>query len=130
MPKLPQIKFGLRKYPPFFSIQRLTAEKKELEEQLKNVHLGSPAQGSDRSLDAETGDESEETIKLAKTSALTSILQKTLRGIKISLKKAKHGSYGICDRCGKAVDPARLKAAPDARYCLGCAKIVEEKQTE
>lgn len=128
MPKLPQIKFGLKKAPPFFSLQRLVEEKKELEQQLKNVNLESPIQGAQRSLDAESVDEGEETVKMTRTSAIALVLQRTLRSIKISLKKAKHGSYGICDRCGKSIDPARLKAMPNASYCLECAKIVEEKQ--
>jgi len=130
MPKLPKVKFGFKKAPPFFSLQRLVEEKKELEEQLKNVHLQSPVEGAQRTLDAESVDESDETIKMTRTSAIASVLQRTLRSIKISLKKAKHGSYGICDRCGKSIDPARLKAMPDAGYCLECAKIVEEKQGE
>lgn len=132
MPKIPypDIKFTLKRTLPFLSVERLTKNKKELEEQLKKVHQSSPAEGGSRSLDAESLDESEEKTNLARVSAITSLLQRTLRGIKISLKKVKHGSYGICDRCGEKIDPARLKAMPDARFCLECAKIVEEKQGE
>ena len=31
------------------------------------------------------------------------------------------GTYGVCERCGGAVDPARLAARPTARTCVPCA---------
>ena len=33
------------------------------------------------------------------------------------------GSYGVCERCGQAIDPARLEVRPQARLCIGCARL-------
>ena len=34
------------------------------------------------------------------------------------------GRYGQCERCGEAIEPARLAALPAAEYCLRCADLV------
>lgn len=31
------------------------------------------------------------------------------------------GSYGVCERCGRRIDPARLEALPRTRTCITCA---------
>lgn len=33
------------------------------------------------------------------------------------------GTYGICERCGGAIAPARLEARPVARECIACASL-------
>ena len=35
------------------------------------------------------------------------------------------GTYGLCQRCGVAIAPARLQALPTAAFCLGCADLAE-----
>ena len=32
------------------------------------------------------------------------------------------GDYGRCEQCGRAIDPARLEARPQARSCIDCAR--------
>ena len=38
-----------------------------------------------------------------------------------ALAKMRLGKYGLCDTCGKRIDPARLKAYPVATTCMTCA---------
>lgn len=38
--------------------------------------------------------------------------------IRKALAKIKVGKYGLCEVCGKPIDPARLKAYPEATTCL------------
>jgi RNA polymerase-binding transcription factor DksA len=45
--------------------------------------------------------------------------------IEAALGRLAAGGYGRCERCGKAVAPARLAALPAARLCLGCAEATE-----
>ena len=35
------------------------------------------------------------------------------------------GTYGLCQRCGVTIAPARLQALPTAAFCLGCADLAE-----
>ena len=39
-----------------------------------------------------------------------------------ALAKLEEGSYGTCDRCGQAIAPARLRAAPESVLCIDCAR--------
>ncbi len=52
--------------------------------------------------------------------------QKTLRDVDDALAKMDNGTYGICERCGKPIDFARLKAIPWARHCLDCQMRLDQ----
>ena len=39
-----------------------------------------------------------------------------------ALAKLDEGTYGTCDRCGAAIAPGRLKAAPESALCIDCAR--------
>jgi RNA polymerase-binding protein DksA len=43
-----------------------------------------------------------------------------LRRIDSALQRIKDGTYGRCQRCGRAIIEARLDAVPDALYCVQC----------
>ncbi len=45
-----------------------------------------------------------------------------LRRIDHALSKFEQGTYGFCEGCGVPIDFARLKALPDARFCLNCQR--------
>lgn len=47
-----------------------------------------------------------------------------------ALLRIEEGSYGICARCGHAIDERRLEALPTARYDAECQAIVEETNGE
>ena len=40
-----------------------------------------------------------------------------------ALERVATGDYGICRRCGRAIDPARLDARPAAALCIDCARL-------
>lgn len=39
--------------------------------------------------------------------------------------RLRSGTYGLCQRCGLDIAPARLQALPTAGFCLGCAELAE-----
>jgi DnaK suppressor protein len=49
--------------------------------------------------------------------SLESGLERTER----ALQKLDEDTYGICDSCGDAIAPGRLKALPDSVLCIACA---------
>ena len=51
--------------------------------------------------------------------------RKMLRDIDRALNKIEKGGYGICEGTEKQISRARLKAAPEARYCIEYAKQIE-----
>ena len=40
-----------------------------------------------------------------------------------ALTRIEKGTYGECVTCGDPISARRLKALPEARYCLHCAEI-------
>lgn len=44
-----------------------------------------------------------------------------MRLVGLARLRLADGSYGLCQRCGEAIEPARLQALPTAEFCLGCA---------
>ena len=43
-----------------------------------------------------------------------------------ALRKIENGSYGICEECEEEIPIQRLKAVPDARYCISCQTEMEK----
>jgi DnaK suppressor protein len=46
--------------------------------------------------------------------------------IEQALFRIREGSYGVCARCGKAIDERRLEAMPWARYDANCQTFIEQ----
>ncbi|QIB66207.1 TraR/DksA family transcriptional regulator [Kineobactrum salinum] len=45
----------------------------------------------------------------------------SLREVQAALARLEAGSYGICERCGEEIAPARLAVLPEAVLCVNCA---------
>jgi len=58
----------------------------------------------------------EENLSLEKT------LEVSLYNVNKALKKITEGTYGICEKCSKPIDPERLNAFPSATCCMECKR--------
>ncbi len=47
--------------------------------------------------------------------------QAELEEIEAALQRIEQGRYGSCQACGGPVGLQRLRAIPEARFCLGCS---------
>lgn len=75
-----------------------------------------------------TGDEVDLNVyEREKTLGLVSAYERRLEEINAALRAATLGTYGICERCGKTIDPERLKIFPEARLCVSCKAAVEKE---
>jgi DnaK suppressor protein len=50
-----------------------------------------------------------------------------LRGIEAALARIDAGEFGICQSCGKDIDPRRLEFDPTAALCIACANALEKR---
>ncbi len=50
-----------------------------------------------------------------------------LQQIDAALRRMEDGTYGSCQRCGKAVKVDRLRALPFAAYCIDCQSYLERQ---
>ena len=54
------------------------------------------------------------------------IVEAELKDIDDALRKLEQGNYGICEACGKPIDPERLEAKPWARFCVADQTRIEQ----
>lgn len=74
-------------------------------------------------VDADEGDP--DLAEREKNLALLTVLERKLESVNMALRAIEKGRYGICERCGNPIDPARLEVRPDATLCLDCQREVE-----
>ncbi len=78
-------------------------------------------------VDPEADEGDPDLIEREKAVALVQGLERRLESIDYALKQAEEGNYGICERCGEPIDPARLEIVPEATLCVRCKAIVERQ---
>jgi DnaK suppressor protein len=104
---------------------RLTEELEALEEHTPEVEhqVGMDLGGS---YDEDFADVAGDTFEREKGFAIESSVQALLTQVEEALARLDEGSYGVCESCGRAIHPARLKAIPYAKLCIDC-KSREER---
>jgi DnaK suppressor protein len=103
--------------------QALLEEKANLEEEVAN--LTATSQESSVGLGNHMADDATAAFDQATAVSLRRGHQRALEEVLAALERMETGTYGACDRCGEAIDFARLKAVPEATLCMDCQTIVE-----
>jgi RNA polymerase-binding transcription factor len=103
--------------------ERLLAEQAELQEQLTTIEEQSFAQSqSDLSgevaFDEENADAGTFTFERERDLSIENNVRDLLRKIERALARMDEGTYGVCSRCGKPIEKARLKALPYVDLCI------------
>ena len=102
---------------------RLEQEHAELEEQLTTIEDSSFAAtqsdlSGDVGLDDESADAGTATFEREKDLSIEQNVRDLLQKIERALQKIVAGTYGICERCGKPIEKARIKALPYVDLCI------------
>ena len=102
--------------------ERLKKEKIQLEEKLSQLQAqGQPTpERREGSPFGKREEEADQVLALERKLALKKRLEEILGEIGHALKKYEAGTYGICDSCGRQIEPSRLEALPQASLCLSC----------
>ncbi|MBC7262785.1 MAG: TraR/DksA C4-type zinc finger protein [Chloroflexi bacterium] len=81
----------------------------------------------DQAVSEDDVDAASEMYERQKNLALLQTLEAKLESIEQALRVAQRGTYGICQACGKKIDPARLEIMPHATLCVSCQAKQERK---
>ena len=108
---------------------RLVEERKDLQVQYDELEESSFSSNQsdltgEMGFDEEYADAGTATFERERDLSLVNNLRDLIERIDKALVKIDEGTYGLCDRCGKPIEKARLKALPYASLCL------KDKQAE
>ncbi|HET6714023.1 MAG TPA: TraR/DksA C4-type zinc finger protein [Actinomycetota bacterium] len=102
---------------------RLEEERVELRDQLATIEEEAFAAtqselAGDVGLDDESADAGTATFEREKDLSIENNVRDLLAKIDRALRRIDDGSYGTCDRCGKPIEKARIKALPYVDLCI------------
>jgi RNA polymerase-binding protein DksA len=122
---LPQV-FKMTDYTQVY--QHLLEERERLNKKLEElkIKIGPADERLEGSPFGKREEAATEAMELEKRLALETQVTESLSKINRAIQKYEDGTYGICDLCGKPIEPARLEALPYAALCLNC----KESQTK
>ncbi|MGZ8571475.1 MAG: TraR/DksA family transcriptional regulator [Actinomycetota bacterium] len=103
--------------------ERLLAEQAELQEQLTTIEEQSFAASQSElsgevSFDEENADAGSFTFERERDLSIENNVRDLMRKIERALARMDEGTYGICSRCGKPIEKARLKVLPYVDLCI------------
>ena len=102
--------------------QKLEADRQHLQLELDQIEAGSSSADERRegSPFGKREEEATETMELEKRLTLENRIRSQISEVDYALEKLSKGTYGLCDGCGKQIDPARLEVLPQATLCMEC----------
>lgn len=109
----------------------LTSEKKRLLQELEQLNAaGRPSEERrEGSPFGKREEEATESLELERRLAMEKSIKEQLADIDNALSKFAAGTYGLCESCGKPIEPGRMEALPQARLCLNC-KALQSKNAK
>ena len=102
---------------------RLEKELKRLTEQLEHIRANrSSEERREGSPFGKREEEATETADLENMVAQEQRIIEELADIEAALKKFDTNTFGICEKCGRQIELARLEAMPTAKLCMNDAQ--------
>ena len=103
--------------------RRLEDQRAQLQEEVKQFRIA----GRDNlGYSNHQADDATDAFEQAKELSLLQNSERLLAHVEAALARFDEGLYGICERCGDHIDPARLKALPYATLCMSCQQRFEQ----
>ena len=110
--------------------ERLLAERRRLLETIEHLHEENAGSLEDETAelsfsDNHLGDIATVTFDRELDEGLEEGAQQTLAQIDRALSRIDDGTYGTCERCGKAIPEERLRARPWATLCIADQRLAD-----
>ena len=110
--------------------ERLTKEREDLKQQIVEIDEES-FEGTqsdltgEAAIDEDFADAGTATFDRERALSLQNNSRDLIGQIDRALERIEDGTYGSCDRCGRPIDAARIKALPHASLCMDCKRREE-----
>jgi DnaK suppressor protein len=108
----------------------LAAQQDLLRRELAELEAGTFTQSQsdlsgEVSFDEESADAGTFTFERERDLSLGNNIRDLLEKVEAALRRIDAGTYGTCERCGRPIDRARLKALPYSVLCVDCKRQEE-----
>ena len=103
----------------------LEAERDRLQQEINRADLDIEADDGRAGYGNHMADDATEIFEQEKNAGLQRDQQILLEQVEDALRRIENGTYGFCQRCGRPIDAARLKALPTATLCYECKERQE-----
>jgi RNA polymerase-binding protein DksA len=109
--------------------RRLSEERSVILDERRRLAEDTPRPGEDAVADvaaeSHAADRAAETLDRGIELSLEDNAEHLLEAIDSALARVEAGSYGMCERCGRAIAHERLEALPWATKCIECKRLEE-----
>jgi DnaK suppressor protein len=112
--------------------ERLEQERASVRSELENLGNEVAILGEDQQVEGSVGnhdaDNATDVMEQQRNMAMMNTLEERQRDIERALARLDAGTYGICERCGKAIAPERLEALPFVTLCIADQEIDDQQR--
>ena len=108
--------------------RRLEEERAALQAEIEALPIDIQGQQDDNGGGQHPADYATDLYLRERNIPLRSNAQDLLDRIDSALERLDAGSYGICERCGKQINPERMEALPYATMCVECQRLADAEQ--
>jgi DnaK suppressor protein len=102
--------------------EKLEAKRDELLQQLGDLERAQEAQAQMAELPDEFGDSGQATLEREQDLSVAENHRDLLDKVERALSMVADKTYGTCEKCGKPIEAARIKALPYATLCIEDAR--------
>jgi len=103
--------------------EKLEKEKKRLLKRLEKLNVLEDFGSDVGDLDEEMDEAEELSVKLSEAS----VIRKRINEINYLINKINSGTYGLCDKCKKSINPQELEKEPELILCSVCRNKKNKK---
>jgi DnaK suppressor protein len=107
-------------------VRRLRGEVRAIRDAALEAPRSHASVGNADAIPGDLGDMSIDQVRQDTEIALHETERRILNEADEALERIKHGTYGNCQECGRAIAAERLDVIPYTPHCVECARKVEE----
>jgi RNA polymerase-binding transcription factor DksA len=79
--------------------------------------------------DQHPADTATETFQREMDESIRDLVDREEAQVRDAMDRNAAGTYGICESCGRQIDPERLHARAEATLCIDCQRTLEQQTT-
>ncbi len=101
---------------------------KQIRTEISTLRSSQPREGLAAQDPGDLVDLAEALAEADQSQLISELIDDHQREVERALELAREGRYGLCEDCGQAIPPERLRFRPESTRCLDCQTAFERSQ--